>query len=70
MNLIFSTKDTVVPGYDSVFKEIFNDTFEEYRKDFDKNGINYNYYLIDNAIAQIMKSRSNILWALKIMMEM
>lgn len=65
MNLIFSTKDTVVPGYDSVFKEIFNDTFEEYRKDFDKNGINYNYYLIDNAIAQIMKSRGNILWALK-----
>lgn len=65
MNLIFSTKDTVVPGYDSVFKEIFNKTYENYKDEFEKLGIEYNYYLVDNAIAQIMKSEGNILWALK-----
>jgi len=65
MDLIFSTKDTVVPGYDSVFKEIFNTTYENYKDEFEKTGITYNYYLIDNAIAQIMKSSGNILWALK-----
>ncbi|NMW85297.1 NADP-dependent isocitrate dehydrogenase [Peptoniphilus sp. AGMB00490] len=65
MNLIFSTKDTVVLGYDSVFKEIFNETYKEYKDEFEKRGLNYHYYLIDNAIAQIMKSKGNILWALK-----
>lgn len=65
LNLIFSTKDTVVPGYDSVFKEIFNETFKEYEEKFEKEGITYNYYLIDNAVAQIMKSHGGILWALK-----
>lgn len=65
MDLIFSTKDTVVPGYDSVFKEIFNETYKEYAQKFEEIGIEYNYYLIDNAIAQVMKSSGNILWALK-----
>ena len=65
MNLFFSTKDTVVPGYDSVFKEIFETVYKVYEGKFKESGINYNYYLIDNGIAQIMKSEGNILWALK-----
>lgn len=65
MDLVFSTKDTVVPGYDSVFKDIFNQAYEDYKGDFEKAGIRYDYYLIDNAIAKIMRSEGNILWALK-----
>lgn len=65
LNLIHSTKDTVVPGYDSVFKEIFNNTYKKYEKDFKENGLWYEYYLIDSAIAKIIQSNGNILWALK-----
>src|SRR5699024_431725 len=36
MDLVFSTKDTVVPGYDSVFKDIFNEAYEDYKGDFEK----------------------------------
>lgn len=65
LNLIFSTKDTVLAGYDSVFKDIFNTTYEKYKDEFEKAGINYDYYIIDNAVAKVMQSQGNILWALK-----
>lgn len=66
MPLWFSTKDTISKKYDGKFKEIFETVFnEEYKDEFEKAGIEYNYTLIDDAVARIIRSRGGIVWACK-----
>lgn len=66
IDLWFSTKDTISKTYDGRFREIFAREYEIYWKEaFEKNGIEYFFTLIDDAVARIMKSEGGILWALK-----
>lgn len=66
IDMIFGTKDTVTGSYDNRFKNIFRDLYnDKYKKEFEKVGIKYTYTLIDNAIASVLKSNGNILWACK-----
>ncbi|MBR4707567.1 MAG: NADP-dependent isocitrate dehydrogenase [Pseudobutyrivibrio sp.] len=65
-DLWFATKDTISKKYDHTFKDVFADIFEkEYKKAFDKAGIEYFYTLIDDAVARVMKSEGGFIWACK-----
>ncbi len=64
-DLWFATKDTISKTYDRDFKEVFEKVYEEYKEQFDANGIEYFYTLIDDAIARIMKSKGGMIWACK-----
>jgi len=66
MDLWFATKDTISKVYDARFKEIFNSIFEkEFKEEFKKLSINYNYYLIDDAVARVVRSEGGFVWACK-----
>ena len=62
----FATKDTISKVYDQKFKYVFEEVFEsEYKDKFLTAGIKYNYTLIDDMVARIMKSEGGLLWACK-----
>ena len=64
--LWFAAKDTISKVYDGRFKEIFNEVYEsEYKEKFATAGIEYMYTLIDDAVARIIRSDGNVLWACK-----
>lgn len=66
VDLWFGTKDTISKVYDGRFKEIFNRVYaEEFDTRFKAAGISYGYYLIDDAVARVMKSQGGFLWACK-----
>ena len=57
--LWFATKDTISKKYDHTFKDIFQEIFDaEYKEKFDAAGITYFYTLIDDAVARVMKPRT------------
>ncbi len=65
-DLWFSTKDTISKKYDQTFKHIFADIYEaEYKKAFEKTGIEYFYTLIDDAVARVIRSEGGFIWACK-----
>lgn len=65
-DLWFATKDTISKQYDHRFKDIFAEVFEaEFKQKFEEAGIEYFYTLIDDAVARIMRSEGNIVWACK-----
>ena len=65
-DLWFSTKDTISKTYDHLFKDIFQEIFEnDYNKQFEEAGITYFYTLIDDAVARVMRSRGGFIWACK-----
>ncbi|MBR7141097.1 MAG: NADP-dependent isocitrate dehydrogenase [Clostridia bacterium] len=62
----FATKDTISKTYDHRFKDIFAEIYEnEYREKFEKAGISYDYTLIDDSVARIVRSNGGFIWALK-----
>lgn len=64
--LYLSTKNTILKKYDGRFKDIFQDIFDkEYKKDFDAKNIWYEHRLIDDMVAQMMKSAGGYIMALK-----
>ncbi|KAL3889891.1 hypothetical protein ACJMK2_002213 [Sinanodonta woodiana] len=64
--LYMSTKNTILKRYDGRFKDIFNEIFEaEYKKKFDDNKIWYEHRLIDDMVAQSLKSSGGFVWACK-----
>lgn len=64
--LWFGTKDTISKIYDARFREIFDQIYqEEFKKIFEKEGIDYFYTLIDDAVARIIKSEGGMIWACK-----
>lgn len=66
MDLIFSAKDTVAKEYDTRFKDIFENLYEErYKSEFEKLGIKFSYTLIDDAVSKAIKSNGGFLWACK-----
>jgi isocitrate dehydrogenase len=66
LDLWFATKDTISKVYDARFKEIFNQVYEkEFKDELSKAGITYNYFLIDDAVARVVRSEGGFIWACK-----
>lgn len=64
--LYMSTKNTILKRYDGRFKDIFEEIYEEtYKADFGKAGIWYEHRLIDDMVAQAIKSNGGFIWACK-----
>ncbi|XP_064652234.1 isocitrate dehydrogenase [NADP], mitochondrial-like [Lineus longissimus] len=63
--LYLSTKNTILKRYDGRFKDIFEEIFPQYKADFDKAGIWYEHRLIDDMVAQALKSSGGFVWACK-----
>ena len=65
-DLWFGAKDTISKTYDHRFKDIFAETYEaEYRADFEAKGIRYDYRLIDDTVARMVRSEGGFVWACK-----
>merc|ERR1719203_433466 len=61
-----STKNTIMKKYDGLFKHVFEEIFEkDYKTQFDNLGIWYEHRLIDDMVAQVMKSDGAFVWACK-----
>jgi isocitrate dehydrogenase len=64
--LMLGTKNTILKQYDGLFKDLFEEIFErDYKKKFDAAGIWYEHRLIDDLVAQMMKSNGGFVLALK-----
>ncbi|KAJ7684336.1 isocitrate dehydrogenase [Mycena polygramma] len=66
MPLFMSTKNTILKKYDGRFKDIFQEIYEShYRPLFDDAAIYYEHRLIDDMVAQAIKSSGGFVWATK-----
>lgn len=63
VDLWFGAKDTISKQYHGFFRDIFADEIDNAKNDFREKGINYRYLLIDDAVAQVIKSEGGMLWA-------
>ncbi len=63
VDLWFGAKDTISKQYHGFFRDIFADEIEKSGDKFKNRGINYRYLLIDDAVAQVLKSEGGMLWA-------
>ncbi|GAB7358787.1 hypothetical protein MBLNU230_g4013t1 [Neophaeotheca triangularis] len=64
--LYMSTKNTILKKYDGRFKDIFQEIYEaQYRKEFEAAGIWYEHRLIDDMVAQMIKSEGGFVIAMK-----
>ncbi|KAI0356831.1 isocitrate dehydrogenase [Trametes cingulata] len=64
--LFMSTKNTILKKYDGRFKDIFQEIYEsDYKSAFESAGIYYEHRLIDDMVAQAIKSSGGFVWACK-----
>ncbi|CAJ0947918.1 unnamed protein product [Ranitomeya imitator] len=64
--LYMSTKNTILKRYDGRFKDIFQEIYEkEYKSQFEEKKIWYEHRLIDDMVAQALKSEGGFIWACK-----
>ncbi|KAL5614731.1 hypothetical protein BROUX41_004826 [Berkeleyomyces rouxiae] len=64
--LYMSTKNTILKKYDGRFKDIFQELYEtQYKAEFEAKGIWYEHRLIDDMVAQMIKSTGGYIMALK-----
>jgi isocitrate dehydrogenase len=63
VDLWFGAKDTISKQYHGFFRDVFAEEAEQVKEKFGGNGICYRYLLIDDAVAQVMKSEGGMLWA-------
>ena len=64
--LYLSTKNTILKAYDGRFKDIFEEIYQStYKADFESKGIWYEHRLIDDMVAQAIKSDGGFVWACK-----
>ena len=64
-DLWFSAKDTISKIYDRRFRDIFAAEADLYADRFAEAGISYNYTLIDDAVARVIRSTGGFIWATK-----
>jgi isocitrate dehydrogenase len=65
-DLYLSTKNTILKKYDGRFKDIFQEVFDqEWKQKFEQKGITYTHRLIDDMVAQALKSSGGFVWACK-----
>lgn len=61
-----STKNTILKQYDGRFIEIFQKIYEdEFQAEYEKRGLFYEHRLIDDMVAQAVKSNGGFVWACK-----
>ncbi|MFL6145849.1 MAG: NADP-dependent isocitrate dehydrogenase [Labedaea sp.] len=61
-----STKNTILKAYDGMFKDIFQEIFDnEFKSDFDAAGLTYEHRLIDDMVAAALKWEGGYVWACK-----
>ncbi len=61
-----STKNTILKAYDGRFKDIFAEVYEnEFKKDFQAAGIEYDHRLIDDMVATSLRWEGGYVWACK-----
>jgi isocitrate dehydrogenase len=66
MDVWFAAKDTISKVYDATYREIIAKVFEkEFIDEFRSRGLNYYYYLIDDAYARAVRSEGGFIWAAK-----
>lgn len=64
--LYLSTKNTILKRYDGRFKDIFQEIYEKsYKQKFESSKIWYEHRLIDDMVAQALKSNGEFVWACK-----
>lgn len=63
VDLWFGAKDTISKQYHGFFRDIFAEEVEKFKENFEQSGIHYRYLLIDDAVAQVIKSEGGMLWA-------
>jgi isocitrate dehydrogenase len=64
--LYLSTKNTILKKYDGRFKDIFEEVYNtEFKDMFRAKGITYTHRLIDDMVAQTLKSNGGFVWACK-----
>lgn len=64
--LYLSTKNTILKKYDGRFKDIFQEIYDaEYASQFEQKGLWYEHRLIDDMVAQMIKSKGGFVMALK-----
>ncbi|CAF1376774.1 unnamed protein product [Adineta steineri] len=64
--LYMSTKNTILKKYDGRFKDIFEEIYQkQYKKEFEDKKIWYEHRLIDDMVAQALKSSGGFVWACK-----
>ncbi|OMJ21941.1 Isocitrate dehydrogenase [NADP], mitochondrial [Smittium culicis] len=65
MPLYLSTKNTILKKYDGRFMIIFANIYKQYESQFKELGIWYEHRLIDDMVAQALKSDGGFIWACK-----
>ena len=66
LNLFSSTKNTILKKYDGRFKNIFEGLYaSKYKTKMDELGIWYEHRLIDDMVAQMLKSKGGYIIAMK-----
>ena len=66
MPLFLSTKNTILKVYDGAWKETFEQLYQShYKSEFDKMNLFYEHRLIDDMVAQALKSKGGFVWACK-----
>ena len=64
--LYLSTKNTILKKYDGLFKDVFEAIYQStYKAKFAAAGIVYQHRLIDDQVAQALKSSGGFVWACK-----
>lgn len=64
--LYMSTKNTILKQYDGRFRDIFQEIYErDYKAKYEASGIWYEHRLIDDMVAQALKSEGGFVWACK-----
>lgn len=64
--LYMSTKNTILKAYDGLFKDVFQAIYEkEYKSRFEAADIWYEHRLIDDMVAQVLKSSGGFVWGCK-----
>ncbi|KAG7193798.1 NADP-dependent isocitrate dehydrogenase [Scheffersomyces spartinae] len=66
LNLFSTTKNTILKRYDGRFKDIFEELYAStYKAEMDKVGIWFEHRLIDDMVAQMLKSKGGYIIAMK-----
>ncbi len=61
-----STKNTILKAYDGMFKDTFEEIFNnEFKAEYDKLGLTYEHRLIDDMVASALKWNGGYVWACK-----
>lgn len=64
--LVTKVCSTILKKYDGRFKDIFQEVYEStYKTEFEKLGVYYEHRLIDDMVAQAIKSSGGFVWACK-----